>query len=38
MVFAYTYLLITTVQVRTSSCVAVVVDDAFRPGVGAAGP
>jgi len=32
-VFAYTYLLITTVQVRTSSCVAVVADDAFSTNV-----
>jgi len=32
-VFAYIYLLITIVQLRTSSCVAVVVDDAFTTNV-----
>ena len=33
MVFAYIYLLITIVQLRTSLCIAVVADDAFSTDV-----
>ena len=37
MVFGYIYLLITIVQLKTSICVVVVADDAFRGGFSAKG-